>query len=103
MAASVAGQLTSLRIASTIPNRQRRAIAAGPLSTGPHPIRSNARPPIMVTRTYRLDHDLGFAPNPFFEWCSLACCMGDIRKHAKLNDVIVGMAGSGKQGLGRYH
>jgi hypothetical protein len=57
----------------------------------------------MVTRTYRLDHDLGFAPNPFFGWCSLACCMGDIRKHAKLNDIIIGMAGSGKRGLGHYH
>lgn len=57
----------------------------------------------MVTRTYRLDHDLGFAPNPFFGWCSLACCMGDIRKHAKLGDIIIGMAGSGKRGLGRYH
>ena len=57
----------------------------------------------MVTWTYRLDHDLGFAPNPFFGWCSLACCMGVIRKHAKLNDVIIGMAGSGKRGLGRYY
>jgi hypothetical protein len=57
----------------------------------------------MVTRTYRLDHDLGFAPNPFFGWCSLACCMGDIRKYAKFGDVIVGIAGSGKRGLGRYH
>jgi len=57
----------------------------------------------MKTRTYRLDHDLGFAPNPFFGWCSLACCMGPIRKVAKLNDIIVGIAGSGKQGLGRYH
>jgi hypothetical protein len=55
------------------------------------------------TRTYRLDHDLGFAPNPFFGWCTLACCMPQIRKHASQNDVIVGMAGSGKQGLGRYH
>lgn len=57
----------------------------------------------MTTRTYRLDHDLGFAPNPFFDWCSLACCMSVIRKHAKLNDIIIGIAGSGKRGLGRYH
>jgi hypothetical protein len=57
----------------------------------------------LVTRTYRLDHDLGFAPNPFFGWCSLACCMGHIRKHAKVNDIIIGMAGSAERGLGRFH
>ena len=57
----------------------------------------------MVTRTYRLDHDLGFAPNPFFGWCTLACCMGPIRKAAALGDVIIGVAGSGKRGLGRIH
>lgn len=57
----------------------------------------------MVTRTYRLDHDLGFAPNPFFGWCSLACCMGPIREHARLNDIVIGMAGSDRRGLGRYH
>ncbi|MDT2022302.1 hypothetical protein [Methylocella sp. CPCC 101449] len=57
----------------------------------------------MVTRTYRLDHDLGFAPNPFFGWCTLACCMPQIRKYANLGDIIVGIAGSGKRGLGRYH
>ncbi|WP_366941804.1 hypothetical protein [Asticcacaulis sp.] len=57
----------------------------------------------MVTRTYRLDHDLGFAPNPFFDWCSLACCMGPIRRYAKLGDVIIGIAGSAKDGLRRYH
>lgn len=57
----------------------------------------------MKTRTYRLDHDLGFAPNPFFEWCTLACCMPAIRKHAKKGDIIIGIAGSGKRGLGRIH
>lgn len=57
----------------------------------------------MVTRTYRLDHDLGFAPNPFFGFCTLACCMPQVRKHAGLGDIVVGMAGSGKRGLGRYH
>lgn len=57
----------------------------------------------MVTRTYRLDHDLGFAPNPFYGWCSLACCKSDIRKCAKLGDIVIGMAGAGQRGLGRYH
>lgn len=55
----------------------------------------------LTTRTYRLDHDLGFAPNPFFGWCTLACCMPQIRQHAKAGDTIIGMAGKG--GLGRIY
>ncbi|HEX8578254.1 MAG TPA: hypothetical protein VF655_01505 [Allosphingosinicella sp.] len=47
----------------------------------------------MKTRTYRMDHDLGFAPNPFFGWCTLACCKPNVRKAAKKGDIIVGMAG----------
>lgn len=58
----------------------------------------------MDTFTYRLNHDLGFAPNPFFGWCTLACCMTRIRKIARIGDVIVGIAGSDKRkGLGRIH
>jgi hypothetical protein len=53
---------------------------------------------MLTTRTYRLDHDLGFAPNPFFGWCTLACCMPQIRQHAKIGDIVIGMAGKG--GLG---
>jgi hypothetical protein len=55
------------------------------------------------TRTYRLNHDLGFAPNPFFGWCTLACCMPQIRKNAKEGDIIIGMAGADKRGLGRIY
>lgn len=58
----------------------------------------------MDTFTYRLNHDLGFAPNPFFGWCTLACCMSKIREHAGLGDIIIGMAGSDeRKGLGRIH
>ncbi len=58
----------------------------------------------MRTVTYRLNHDLGFAPNPFFGWCTLACCMPRIRKKAQIGDIVVGMAGSDKAaGLGRIH
>lgn len=57
----------------------------------------------MDTYAYRLDHDLGFAPNPFFGSCTLACCMPTIRARAKIGDLIVGMAGSGVRGLGRIH
>lgn len=48
---------------------------------------------------YVIDHDKGFAPNPFFGVCTLACCKPDIRKHAVLGDMIVGF-GPKKYGLG---
>lgn len=47
----------------------------------------------MTTFTYKLDHDLGFAPNPFFEYCTLACCKPKVRNAAKAGDLIVGLAG----------
>jgi hypothetical protein len=40
--------------------------------------------------TYVIDHDLGFAPNPFHGFCTLACCKPDIRKHAKEGDLVLG-------------
>ncbi|KCZ54675.1 hypothetical protein HY29_14085 [Hyphomonas beringensis] len=39
---------------------------------------------------YVIDHDRGFAPNPFFGVCTLACCKPGIRKHAAIGDIIVG-------------
>lgn len=39
---------------------------------------------------YVIDHDKGFAPNPFFKVCTLACCKPVIRKGAQVGDVIVG-------------
>lgn len=48
---------------------------------------------------YVIDHDKGFAPNPFFGFCTLACCKPVIRKHAEKGDVIVGF-GPKKYGLG---
>lgn len=49
---------------------------------------ANKRP----RRLYRyvIDHDKGFAPNPFFKVCTLACCKPRIRKGAEIGDVIVG-------------
>lgn len=52
----------------------------------------------MTIYTYIIEHDLGFAPNPFHGVCTLACCKPKIRKHAKEGDYIVGM-GSVKPGL----
>lgn len=42
---------------------------------------------------YIVDHDMGFAPNPFFGACTLACCKPRIRNKAKAGDVIVGYGG----------
>jgi hypothetical protein len=40
--------------------------------------------------SYVLDHDYGFAPNPFYGVCTLATCKPRIREHAKLGDYVVG-------------
>lgn len=40
--------------------------------------------------TYVIDHDLGFAPNPFHGVCTLAACKPLIRKYAKEGDLILG-------------
>jgi len=49
---------------------------------------------------YKLDHDYGLAPNPFWGVMSLAVCKGDIRgnKNLEIGDWIVGM-GSKKLNL----
>jgi hypothetical protein len=49
----------------------------------------------MSVYSYVVEHDLGFAPNPFHRVCTLACCKPQIRKSAKLGDFILG-TGSAK-------
>ncbi|MCR5870356.1 MULTISPECIES: hypothetical protein [unclassified Sphingomonas] len=44
----------------------------------------------MTVYSYVIEHDLGFAPNPFHGACTLACCKPDIRKAAKLGDIVIG-------------
>lgn len=44
----------------------------------------------MKVHTYCVEHDLGFAPNPFHGVCSLACCAPQLRKYASVGDVIAG-------------
>jgi len=51
--------------------------------------------------SYVIDHDLGFAPNPFFRVCSLACCKPQIRKFAKEGDFVIG-TGSTTGPAGRH-
>lgn len=45
----------------------------------------------MTLYSYIVKHDTGFAPNPFFGYCTLACCKPGIRKHAKEGDWIIGL------------
>ena len=41
--------------------------------------------------SYIITHDAGFAPNPFWGYCTLACCKPKIRKTAQKGDWIVGL------------
>lgn len=41
--------------------------------------------------SYIVRNDTGFAPNPFFGYCTLACCKPAIRRTAKVGDWIVGL------------
>ena len=40
--------------------------------------------------SYVVRYDIGFAPNPFYGYCSLACCKPDIQAAARVGDIIVG-------------
>ncbi|EXA85504.1 MULTISPECIES: hypothetical protein [Acinetobacter calcoaceticus/baumannii complex] len=40
--------------------------------------------------SYVVDRDIGFAPNPFFDFCTLATCKPDIRKFAEVEDWVIG-------------
>jgi len=42
---------------------------------------------------YVVDRDVGFAPNPFHGYCSLATCKPGIRSTAQVGDWIVGVGG----------
>lgn len=44
----------------------------------------------MRVYSYVIDHDLGFAPNPFHRVCTLSACKPMIRQHAQLGDYVVG-------------
>ena len=52
----------------------------------------------MLVHTYCVEHDLGFAPNPFHGVCSLGCCAPQLRKYASIGDVV---AGRGSARVGR--
>lgn len=44
----------------------------------------------MKIYSYVVKHDNGFAPNPFWGYCTLACCKPKIRKSADVGDWIMG-------------
>lgn len=52
----------------------------------------------MKCYTYVVKRDVGFAPNPFGGYCTLATCKPNIRSIAKVRDWVIG-TGSAKQKL----
>lgn len=47
--------------------------------------------------SYVVCYDSGFAPNPFYGWCTLATCKPDIRRTAQVGDWIVGTGSANKK------
>lgn len=48
----------------------------------------------MIFFSYVVDRDFGFAPNPFFGFCTLANCKPRTRATAQIGDIIFGLAGT---------
>jgi hypothetical protein len=46
--------------------------------------------------SYVVNHDTGFAPNPFFGYCTLATCKPSIRRTANVGDWIAGLTSKSK-------
>lgn len=54
----------------------------------------------MSLYSYIVRYDSGFAPNPFYGYCTLATCKPKIRRYAKIGDWVLG-TGSGDKKIGR--
>ncbi|WP_296892362.1 hypothetical protein [Thiobacillus sp.] len=50
--------------------------------------------------SYVVRYDSGFAPNPFYGYCTLATCKPGIRRNAEVEDWVVG-SGSNDRSVGR--
>jgi hypothetical protein len=50
----------------------------------------------MNIHPYVVQHDKGFAPNPFYGVCTLACCKPRIRRKADLGDIVIGFGSASK-------
>ena len=46
--------------------------------------------------SYVVRYDSGFAPNPFYGYCTLATCKPDIRRWAEVGDWVVGSASNNR-------
>ncbi|MFN3166406.1 MAG: hypothetical protein ACE37H_05005 [Phycisphaeraceae bacterium] len=55
----------------------------------------------MRIHSYTIKHDYGFAPNPFYGYCTLATCKPRIREHASVGDYVIG-TGSAKRNRRGY-
>ncbi len=51
--------------------------------------------------SYKISRDYGFAPNPFYGACTIACCKPDIRGGASIGDLVVGCGSSKLKLVGR--
>jgi hypothetical protein len=51
--------------------------------------------------SYVIRSDSGFAPNPFWHYCTLACCKPIIRKNANCGDWVIGTGSSKSVGNNR--
>ena len=51
----------------------------------------------MRLHSYIVEHDLGFAPNPFHGLCTLATCKPLIRKYAVVGDYVMGTGAKSKK------
>lgn len=55
----------------------------------------------MKLYSYVMAHDFGFAPNPFYGFCTLATCKPSIREHAAIGDYVIGTGCAKRQRTGR--
>jgi hypothetical protein len=50
----------------------------------------------MKLYSYIVTHDTGFSPNPYWGYCTLACCKPIIRRNANIGDWMVGISTKSK-------
>ncbi len=53
----------------------------------------------MKLLSYIIARDFGFAPNPFYGWCTLATCKPRVRDAAAVGDWVIGTGAKGKYNL----
>lgn len=54
-----------------------------------------------VLRSYIVEHDVGFAPNPFHGVCTLAACKPSIRSASEVGDYVLGLGAQKRRLRGR--